>query len=1009
VIGIILSGNANDGTKGLWAIKKAGGLTMVQDKTAKYSSMPTSAINEGLADHILSPKEMAKKLIVLGKEGSVGKRVDEPAEHELIHDSNPDLSSIFEILKKNHRVDFSHYKLSTIKRRIQRRVLKSNVKSISEYVSLLLSTGKESETLYGDLLINVTDFFRDPETFRYLKTSLLPKLLKEKKENEILRIWVAACSTGQEAYSIAILISELQAKLKDKTQVQIFATDLSEKAIQAARLGEYSKGDLKAMSVARLEHFFTKAKGKYKINQQLRDMCVFGTSHNILRDPPFSRMDFISCRNLMIYFDPPAQHKVLATLHFALNDKGYLLLGKSETIGSLSPHFQQVTPKHKIYSRKKHAGVRKMTELTPRYPKVLIPAQSAQPFPSKTNNAESTGLDSSINAVLLASYMPACAIINKEMEILQFRGSTSLFLEHTSGKASLNILKMARPEFAFELRNAILQVLKTKQAVTKSGIEIKINSVYQTMSLEVSSVKIDWDEPVVLIVFTLEQQPGALYESDTPGKQSVQKNQRIERLTDELKRARAEIHTVIESQETAYEELQTANEEIVSSNEEFQTLNEELESTKEEIEAANEELIAANAELKKHNNLLEESYNYSQTIIATIHEPMIVLNSNLHVKSANKSFYKKFNVTKEETEGKPLFELGNKQWDIPKLHELLESILSKNAHFENFVVTHVFPGMGEKVMLLNASRIIQKTHREKLILLAIKDITERAALQRAADGKKEEDIRGHQQDKRDLEIVVKGRTKELEQKNVELETANKDLVSFTYISSHDLQEPLRKIQTFADIILREEERNLSESGKLYLGKMANTVVRMRYLIEDLLTYSRTKSDDRVFESTNINSILSDVKKDFEETIQHKHATIEAKKLCKVKVIPFQFRQLLHNLISNSLKFSRPDVPSHIIIKSKIVTGGKHGSELLLPNKKYCHIMFTDNGIGFDLQYKDRIFEAFQRLNPVLEFPGTGIGLAICKRIVENHNGFITAKGKLNEGVQFDIYIPSENK
>ncbi|MES2761156.1 MAG: CheR family methyltransferase [Bacteroidota bacterium] len=1008
IIGIILSGNASDGTKGIRAIKKVGGFTFAQDDTAKNRSMPQSAIASGAVDHVLSPKEIAKKIVYLSKYIVAGHLVDSTKENGL-YDSNSDLSSIFEILQKRNGVDFSHYKLSTIKRRIQRRILKNNIKSIKDYAKLLEDNNKEAETLYADLLINVTSFFRDIETFRYLKTAILPKLLKEKKKKDTLRIWVAACSTGQEAYSIAIMIAEMQEKLNDKTPVQIFATDLSEIAIKAARLGEFSKSDLKTISAVRLERFFTKVKSRYRITQQLREMCVFGTSHNILRDPPFSRMDLISCRNLMIYFDAPAQKKVLATLHFALNEKGYLMLGKSETIGSGSTHFTQVNSKYKVYSRKKNVGARKVSELIPRYPKTIIPEQSIRSFPSKIMDEDSIKLDGLINSVLLSSYMPACAIINKDMEILQFRGSTSVFLSHPSGKASLNILKMTRPEFAFELRNAILQAIKTKQSVTKSGIELKINSTYQIMTLEVSPIKFDWDEPLLLIVFTLQEKVENYTETNKNGKNSSIHNQRIQRLTDELNHARTEIHSVIESQESAYEELQTANEEIVSSNEEFQTLNEELESTKEEIEAANEELIVTNASLKKHNDLLEESYNYSQTIIATIHEPMIVLNSNLQVKSANKSFYKKFNVTVEETEGKQLFELGNKQWDIPKLRELLDSILAKNSQFENFVVTHTFPGLGEKVMLLNASRIIQKTHREKLILLAIKDITERHVRQKAADGENEENIRVHRQDKLELEKMVSGRTGELERKNVELETANKDLVSFTYISSHDLQEPLRKIQTFVDCILKDDEHNLSASGKAYFGKIILTANRMRYLIEDLLTYSRTKSDDRVFESTDLNVMINDVAKDFEDVLEKKKCLVDIEKLCKVEVIPFQFRQLMHNLISNSLKFSKPDVAPHIVIKSEVMLGSKTGHEALLPRKKYCRLTYTDNGIGFDMQYKERIFEAFQRLNSVVDFPGTGIGLAICKRIVENHNGIMTASGKLNEGVRFEMYIPSENK
>ncbi|MBA2612355.1 MAG: PAS domain-containing protein [Bacteroidetes bacterium] len=1086
VIGIILSGNATDGTKGLKAIKKAGGLTFAQDDTAKYNSMPASAINEGAVDFILSPQEMAKELLFLSKNGDE-KYVIEPIRENLIHDNDPNLNSIFEILHKSNNVDFSHYKLTTIKRRIHRRIEKNNIKTVKEYAKFLAKNPKEVALLYTDLLINVTSFFRDAENFRYLKSNILPKLIKDKTKNESLRIWVPACSTGQEAYSIAMLITEIQEKEKTKIPVQIFATDLSEQTIKGARLGEYSKSDLKSISPSRLEHFFTKANGNYRITASLRDMCVFGTTHNILRDPPFSRMDLISCRNLLIYFDSEAQKKVLATLHFALNEKGYLMLGKSESVGTGSPLFSQLNPKLKIYSRKKNMGIRKVPELNPRFPKSAIPEKNIKLVTNK-KPVDAAKLDGMIDSILLAGYMTACALINKDMDILQFRGSTSLFLTHHPGKATLNILKMTRPEFSFELRNAIQQVIKTKQPVNKPNIEIKIGTNFQKISFEVRPIKQDWSEPLMLVIFTLQQQVEKA--AKTTKKNSIQKDLRIEKLTEELNTAGVEIHSIIESHETAYEELQAANEEIVSSNEEFQTLNEELESTKEEIEAANDELITSNRELKKQNQLLEESYDYSQTIIATIHEPMLVLDGNLKVKSANKSFYKKFHVTQEETEGAYLFDLGNKQWNIPKLHDLLNNMILKNTHFANFEVTQTFPDLGEKVMLLNASRIIQKTHREKLILLAIKDITERAIRQRKADWKNEEDIRIHLEDKLGLENSVRERTKQLELKNTELENANhtlafqnnekekraaelsianieltfqgnekekraaelivantelafqnnekenraaeliiantelafqnnekekraaelsianQDLTSFTYISSHDLQEPLRKIQNFATCILNEEEKNLSDTGKGYFQRMMATANRMQNLIEDLLTYSRTKKTDHVFELMDLNLLVKEVEKDLEDVINKKKCVIKCD-LDTVKVIPFQFRQLLNNLIGNSLKFSRKDVTPIITIKSVIAKGNKLNNKYLLPKKTYCHITLNDNGIGFDPQYKDRIFEVFQRLHSAQDYRGTGIGLAICKRIVENHNGMITATGELEKGAKFDIYISAE--
>jgi len=464
------------------------------------------------------------------------------------------------------------------------------------------------------------------------------------------------------------------------------------------------------------------------------------------------------------------------------------------------------------------------------------------------------------------------------------------------------------------------------------------------------------------------------------------------------------MHEFIESQEQAYEELQAANEEIVSTNEEFQTLNEELESTKEEIEATNEELTSTNQELQMRNELLMESDNYSEAIIATLHEPMLIIDKKLHIKSASRSFYKKFNLTKEETEGMPLFEFGKRQWNIPLLRQRLEDIISKNSQFENFEVTHEFPGLGEKVMLLNANRIVQKIHGEQLILLAIEDITESRRKQSEEKEVLRKHIKSHKEDKIELEKAVKRRTKELEQKNDELVKTNKDMEAFNYVSSHDLQEPLRKIQNFTSIILKKEHA-LSKEGNLYIKRLQETAKRMQSLIEDLLTYSRTKNAERKFEKTDLSYIMEDVKSEFREAIKEKKATIKVNLLCEIPVFQFQIYQLFYNLLSNSLKFSNPKKKLHITVESKMAKGKELKFEKLLPTSKYCHITFTDNGIGFETKYKERIFEIFQRLYTIEEYSGTGIGLAICKRIVENHNGFITATGKVNNGAQFDIYIP----
>lgn len=1010
-LGIVLSGNATDGTEGLEAIKAAGGFTFAQDSSAKYNSMPKSAIDRNAAMFILSPKKMAEQIAVLVGNGF---KLPEPKTKapQNTPDEIADLKVIFSKLYKTTGVDFTYYKLSTLKRRLSYRMLHSGIDSLHEYAESLDKKNGEAGLLYKDLLINVTSFFRDPNVFRYLKSTFFPKLFKRKGPGQTLRIWVPACSTGEEVYSIAMIVAELRATHAGKIPVKIFASDLSEQAIHIARLGEYAVQDLKQVSKERLKRFFTPSGDHYRVNKELREMCVFAP-HNILSDPPFSRIDFVSCCNLLIYFDPTAQKKALSTISFALNDEGYLMLGKSETIGNSSLLFAQSDSKLKIYTRKRTVGTRKIPNLLHRPPGTLLPKEKMRSSRRKAASADTSDLDRAIDGLLLTRHMPACAVINRDLDILKFRGSTSFFLAHGSGNASLNILKMTRPEFAFELRNAIHSAFKSQQTIIKKDIEIKSDSKTRMMSLEVSPLNVDWNEPLLAVVFKL-QDKGEIQTEVLPekGGNADRRDRRIKQLTDELITTRSEMHAVIEVQENAFEELQAANEEIVSANEEFQTLNEELETSKEEIEATNEELISTNQELQMRNDLLTESYKYSEAIIATIHEPLIILDRNLRVRSANKAYYKKFLANKEETEGRLFYDLGNKQWDRPELRKLLSATVSKNTDFNGFEISHRFTGIGEKTLLLNAHHLVQKTHGEQLILLAIEDITERAQLHKKEKEILQKDIRLHKEDKIELEKAVRRRTRQLEQKNLELEDANKDLTSFTYISSHDLQEPLRKIRNFVSVLLEEEKKKLSQEGKEYLERTYETARRMQTLIEDLLAYSRTKNLERHFESTDLNLVLQEVEQEYEELLIDKNAVIRSGHLHQINVIRFQFRQLLHNLISNSLKFSKENSPIRITIKSTIIKGSnfnheKHpaGTQKLFPKTDYCHLIYTDNGIDFDPSYNERIFNVFQRLNSSEEYQGTGMGLAICQRIIENHRGIITAEGKPGKGVRFDMYIP----
>ncbi|WP_395058290.1 CheR family methyltransferase [Flavobacterium sp.] len=728
VIGIILSGNAHDGTCGLKDIKQAGGITFAQDDSAKFVSMPHSAIAQGVVDFILSPKEIGLEINRISKHPLIRRDAIIKAAEVEIENSDPDLQIILQLLHKSKNVDFSHYKMNTIKRRMIRRMLIHKIKTLKEYAVLLLNSSSEIDLLYQDLLINVTSFFRDPDAFSLLKSTILTKLLNTKTSGETLRIWVAACATGEEVYSIAMSLLEIKDDTSNSIPFQIFASDLSADAINLARIGEYSPHHLTTVSPERLQRFFIKSKGKYRISKLLRDVCVFA-HHNILRDPPFSRMDFISCRNVLIYLDTIAQKKAIATFHYALNDGGFLMLGKSETIGASGHLFGITNKKYKLYSRKNYSGLKTIPDITSRITHNSMPNKNSNPASSlkKTSNSANGNVGIAFDTVLLENYVPASVIVNYDLEILQFRGATSLYLQHSSGKASFNILKMAHIEITFELRNAIHHAIKTQKTVVKTGIEMnrdKIGTALQIVNIEVTPITIEGEEPLLVVVFTGQEITEVEHDPIKASKNnSIAKDRRIRKLEEELTAARADMGSITHDQELANDELQSLNEEIVSSNEELQSLNEELETSKEEIESTNEELTTSNQELHTRNQQIEELYTYSEAIMSTIHEPMLVLDKDMKIRSANKSFCKTFHVTEEESIGVSLYKLSNNQWNFQGLRELLEDIVPKNIRFHDFEVEHTFPTIGHKILLLNAHRVSQPSQNEELIVLTIIDVT----------------------------------------------------------------------------------------------------------------------------------------------------------------------------------------------------------------------------------------------------------------------------------------------
>ena len=994
-IGVVLSGTATDGTLGLKEIKEHGGFTFAQEPgSASFEGMPRSAIDAEVVDFILSPEDIALRLSNLTDTFLNGLRSGgqdrEPSKDQAFRE-------LLQILLFRKGTDFTYYKQTTVGRRILRRMGLNKKENIVDYLAYFKENVAEQDLLYQDLLIPVSGFFRDPAVFATLSESLFPKLLKGKDLMNPLRIWIAGCSTGEESYSMAICLHEyLEGKTPD-CKIQIFATDVSENSIVKARTGIYSNRDITGLDATRLEKYFVKNNGNFQIAKTIRDMCVFAV-HNFLKDPPFAKMDLVSCRNVLIYMEPFLQKKALTTFHYALNENGYLLLGNSETVAPVAELFTTfVDNKFKIYLRKQVQG---------RY---LYVSSGRKERTSRSNVfalRKEPGRDDfqrSADEVLLTTYTPPGVVVNEQMDIVQFRGSTGTWLEASPGKPSLNVLRMAREGLGFELRNALHKAKTNNRTEVKELIPFKMLNRPQWVTIEVVPLP-DTVEPYYLILFReVLMQPGNI--AGTPAQVPelavsagiTAEGLYIQQLEKELALLREDMRSITEDQEAVNEELQSTNEELLSGSEELQSLNEELETSKEEIQSTNEELMTLNQELFDRNEQLNISRLYAESIVSTIREPLIVLDRDFKVRTANRAYYQKFNATEETVEGKLLFTLGKGQWDTPDLHAMLDEILEKNLRITDFPMSYSFEEAGERALLLNACQVFRTDNAELMILLALEDVTDMK--------KREEDMLLFS---RNLEKKVDERTASLQEANSSLQQSNSKLEQFATIASHDLQEPLRKIRTFSTILNHRYGGDLGGESKELLEKISLSAERMSSLIEAVLNFSRVL-DASVFEDTDLELVLQRVMEDFDLLISQKAALIHHDRLPVIKAVPLQMNQLFYNLLGNALKFSKPEVAPVINITGRQMTPEELTDyPAFAGDKTYIEIIFRDNGIGFDTRYTKQIFKIFQRLNANEHFEGTGIGLALCQKIVLNHKGEISADSEKNIGTQFRVILPMEN-
>lgn len=630
-IAIIFSGMGTDGTLGVKAIKEKMGMVMVQDvNSAKYNGMPQSAIGTGLADYVASADELPAKLLgyVDHYAGiSIVREMPHPRETR----TTGAMQKIFALLRAQSGNDFSLYKKNTTRRRIERRMSVHQLSNINQYVRYLQENSHEIDLLFKELLIGVTSFFREPDAYEVLKEKILPELLKKRKGGDTIRVWVVGCSTGEEAYSIAIVLKECLDELKQKgIKTQIYATDIDKEAIDIARQGIYPDNIAADVSEERLQRFFTKEDEHYRIKKHIRDGIVFAPQ-NILTDPPFTKLDMLSCRNLLIYLNAETQKKLLPLFHYTLNPGGILFLGSSETIGGYTDLFSPLDNKWKIFKRRETTLARR--ELI-EFPTSRLPFEARTMEDAITQKEPEVNITETAKAFILQNIAPPVVLINDKGDILYLTRKTGKYLEPPVGKANMNIYAMAREGLRMELGIAIRKVAAEGKSTTMKDLRVKTNGDHQMINLTVSP----FDEPeamhgLMMVQFEDVEMPSV---EALPSRKRSKSASRLEAINSDLEKdlqsTKEHLQTVIEEMETSQEELKSANEELQSTNEELQSTNEEMVTSKEELQSLNEELTTLNAELQSKNEELSEANNDMKNLLNSTQTPTIFLDNSLKIK-----------------------------------------------------------------------------------------------------------------------------------------------------------------------------------------------------------------------------------------------------------------------------------------------------------------------------------------------------------------------------------------
>ena len=968
-IGVILSGAGTDGSAGIQAIKAAGGVTFAQDQyTAKFASMPQAAVATNCVDFVLPPERIAAELVRMGRHPYVADSA--PAEQAPAADGDDaQFAAILAVVHGSTGIDFSLYREKTIKRRIRRRLALRNIDSLAEYASRLEDDTDELAALQRDLLISVTSFFRDPGSFESLKKLVYPRILEGRPARAPVRVWVPGCATGEEAFSIAISLSEYLKETGVSFPMQIFASDISVQAIEKARGGRYLENIAADMSAERLDRYFTRIEGGYQVNKDLREICVF-TRHNLLTDPPFSKLDLVSCRNVLIYLSS-VQKNIIPLFHYALKPNGFLMLGASET-AALPELFSLVDRQHRIYTRRETA--RKP------YPFRMGSGRAfgggagkkaaAEPLVELWNGVD---LHQEIDRILLSKYSLAGVVVDEELEVLEIRGKASPFLSLPVGKVSFNLLKLIPETSLFlEVEKLVHQVQRSGEPARQERIPFDSDGHSGEVSVEVVPLHARQKNSLLILFEPVpaarEAAPSA--EPSPAGGRGDLKDRQIARLKQEVADAKQRFLAVIEAHQISREESQNSTEEALSTNEELQSLNEELETAKEELQSTNEELITVNDELQTKNAALAKARDFAMSIVETVRQPLLVLDMELRIKMANRAFYRLFKVSPLEAEGRVVFSLSDGPWDIPALREELDVLVHGGISFPGFEIERDFPGVGRRFLVLGGGRI----EHLKMILLAVEDVSERKQSEEALLRSQE-----HLRQAQKMEAI--GR--------------------LAGGIAHDFNNLLTAIIGYSALLLDTLDGNETALQQVHQIKSAGD--RAAALTRQLLAFSRRQVlQPKVLD---LNLIVADFDRMLRRLVGERiEVAIDcAPDLWQVRADPGEIGRAIMNLALNA-RDAMPGDGTLTIQTANLTMAEAEARERDLPPGRYAMLAVRDTGVGMDAEMQEHIFEPFFTTKETGK--GTGLGLATVLGIVEQSGGAIRCQSEVGDGTSFQILLPA---